>query len=183
MKHGFGEFRWASGGHYKGFYVKDQKAGFGEMIWADGSQYKGQWENGVQNGLGLMIFANGLKKAGTFKDNVLVELVDEGSIAKQDQRREILPAEFKSALTDFITERNPDEDQTNYLKKELKKNQVEEKTQPNTLLIMQEAANAPWGGKTDFTKSMFIDKVKAKDVETQYEPPSSTLVQQKSSLK
>jgi hypothetical protein len=42
------------------------------------------------------------------------------------------------------------------LEKELKKNQVEEKTQPNTLLQMQEAATAPWAGNNEFTKSMFV---------------------------
>ena len=36
---------------------------------------------------------------------------------------------------------------------------------------MQEAATAPWGKNTDFTKSMFVQKVKAKDAETQYEVP------------
>lgn len=47
MKHGAGEFTWASGGHYKGGYQYDLKSGYGEMTWADGSQYKGYWEQGV----------------------------------------------------------------------------------------------------------------------------------------
>lgn len=41
MKHGFGEFRWASGGYYKGHYQNDVKDGYGEMYWADGSIYRG----------------------------------------------------------------------------------------------------------------------------------------------
>lgn len=75
MKHGMGEFRWASGGYYKGRYEFDVKMGYGEMYWADGSIYRGQWDGGIQNGLGIMIFSNGTRKAGTFRDNVLVELL------------------------------------------------------------------------------------------------------------
>jgi hypothetical protein len=37
MKHGQGEFKWASGGYYKGGYIHDLKSGYGEMTWADGS--------------------------------------------------------------------------------------------------------------------------------------------------
>ena len=43
MKHGMGEFTWASGGNYKGEYCNDFKEGFGEMTWADGSVYSGTW--------------------------------------------------------------------------------------------------------------------------------------------
>lgn len=75
MKHGQGEFRWASGGYYKGQYEFDVKRGYGEMYWADGSIYRGQWDGGIQNGLGIMIFANGTRKAGFFQDNVLIELL------------------------------------------------------------------------------------------------------------
>lgn len=77
MKHGQGEFRWATGGYYKGRYEHDVKVGYGEMYWADGSIYRGSWERGIQNGLGIMIFANGTRKAGVFRDNVLVELLME----------------------------------------------------------------------------------------------------------
>lgn len=41
MKHGQGEFKWASGGYYKGAYFEDLKMGYGEMYWADGSIYRG----------------------------------------------------------------------------------------------------------------------------------------------
>ena len=75
MKHGQGEFRWASGGYYKGMYELDAKRGYGEMYWADGSIYRGSWDGGIQNGLGIMIFSNGTRKAGFFQDNVLVELL------------------------------------------------------------------------------------------------------------
>ena len=77
MKHGQGEFRWASGGFYRGGYFGDIKCGYGEMYWADGSIYRGQWGKGIQNGLGIMIFANGTRKAGIFRENVLIELLIE----------------------------------------------------------------------------------------------------------
>lgn len=47
MKHGPGEFKWGTGGHYKGSYANDHKEGYGEMKWADGSTYKGHWEKGI----------------------------------------------------------------------------------------------------------------------------------------
>ena len=79
-KYGHGEFRWASGGVYRGKYVEDLKDGYGEMIWADGSTYRGKWVKGIQDGLGIMVFKNGLRKAGIFESNVLVELVADNSI-------------------------------------------------------------------------------------------------------
>ena len=42
---------------------------------------------------------------------------------------------------------------------------------PNTLLQMQEAATAPFGKNTGVTREMFVQKVKAKDAETQYDNP------------
>ena len=42
--------------------------------------------------------------------------------------------------------------------------------------MMQEAATAPFGTKADLTRSMFIQKVKARDVETQYEPPVKSVL-------
>lgn len=47
MKHGFGEFIWATGSKYKGEYINDVKKGYGEMYWADGSIYRGFWSEGV----------------------------------------------------------------------------------------------------------------------------------------
>jgi hypothetical protein len=105
-----------------------------------------------------MVFANGLKKAGTFKDNVLMDLLTSPETIEVHEREtgQPLPPALKKELTKFIQELNPGEDQTHYLKKELKANQVEEKTQPNTLLLMQEADNAPWGGKSGLTRDMFV---------------------------
>lgn len=170
MKHGKGEFTWASGGNYKGDYIDDVKEGFGEMTWADGSVYSGTWQGGVQNGIGLMKFASGLKKAGSFKDNVMMEIITEEAVEQYEQQtKKQLPAEFKLLLTECIEELKPTDDHSPYIDKELKKNQVEEKTQPNTLLQMQEAVTSPFGRNTGVTKEMFVSQVKARDAETQYE--------------
>jgi hypothetical protein len=76
-----------------------------------------------------MTFANGIKKAGTFKENVLMELItDPELILKHETLHGKLPEEFKQDLVQFIEEHNPTEDQTNFLKKELKVNEYEEKT-------------------------------------------------------
>ena len=85
MKHGYGEFRWSSGGYYKGHYSFDSKESYGEMYWADGSIYRGQWKAGIQNGLGLMIFANGTRKAGFFNDNILIELLMDYETVEQTE--------------------------------------------------------------------------------------------------
>ena len=76
---------------------------------------------------------------------------------------------FKRELFQYISEMNPEEDQRDYLQKVLKKNQVEEKALPNTLLSLQEAKNVPFGQGTDMTRSMYVKKVKAIDAQTQYE--------------
>ncbi len=99
MKHGYGEFKWETGGVFKGNYAQDVKCGYGEMTWGDGSQYKGTWLNGIQNGLGIMSFSNGLKKAGIFKDNVLVEMLKtKDQILQSEFELGVLPAEFKLEL-------------------------------------------------------------------------------------
>ena len=60
---------------------------------------------------------------------------------------------------------------------------VEEETQPNTLLQMQEATNAPFAKDDKLSKSVYVEKIRAKvDAETQYEP-AQTLSRQKSVYK
>lgn len=117
-----------------------------------------------------MTFANGLRKAGTFKDNVLMDILQtKEEIDRHEEQYGLLPQKTRKELEEFIREENPEEDQTPFLRKELKANQVEEKTLPNTLLEAKEAANAPYGGNTGVTRDMFVKNVKAKDAETQYE--------------
>ena len=119
-----------------------------------------------------MSFATGIKRAGLFKDNVLMELLTSTEQIEEFHKNEgHLPESLKQELCDFLKNKNPREDQTNSLRKELKQNQFEEKTQPNTLLLAQEAANAPYGEGTGITKEAFVRKAKAKDAETQWESP------------
>ena len=47
LKHGFGEYKWATGNFYKGQYQFDKRHGYGEMFWVDGSEYKGDWVDGI----------------------------------------------------------------------------------------------------------------------------------------
>ena len=163
MKHGIGEFRWASGGYYKGNYEYDVKKGYGEMYWADGSIYRGHWDRGIQNGLGIMIFANGVRKAGIFKENVLIELLmDNETVEKMQQDGSIFPEAFKQELKEYIGLMNPKEDNRKYLKKYQDAN-LEDTQQPNTLLQMQEIANAPWdttGQGNGMTREDYISFIK-----------------------
>jgi len=70
LKHGQGEYKWASGNVYRGGYRFDKRHGYGEMFWVDGSVYKGYWVDGIQHGYGIMIMANGEEKEGLFEHGV-----------------------------------------------------------------------------------------------------------------
>ena len=177
MKHGQGEFRWATGGYYKGRYEHDVKVGYGEMYWADGSIYRGSWDRGIQNGLGIMIFSNGTRKAGIFKDNVLVELLMNQEMADEaeDMIEEPFPEAFRQELKEYIGLMNPKEDNRQYLDRKYQDAGVEDKIQPNTLLEMQELPNAPWntggdgtgggdGGNPGMTREEYIALVKHQEV-------------------
>ena len=127
MKHGMGEFRWASGGYYKGTYEYDVKKGYGEMYWADGSIYRGHWDRGIQNGLGIMIFANGTRKAGIFRENVLIELLmDNETVEKMQQDGSTMPEAFKQELKEYIGLMNPKEDNRKYLDKKYQDAKLED---------------------------------------------------------
>ena len=72
-----------------------------------------------------------------FKDNVLVEILKtKDQILQTELEVGVLPAEFKLELNNYIDELDYQEDQAKYLSRELRKNQIEELTQPNTLLLM-----------------------------------------------
>jgi hypothetical protein len=116
------------------------------MYWQDGSIYKGNWMRGIQNGLGLMCFANGIKKAGLFKDNVLVELLEDANQigAMEQDGGGKLPRQFKDELKEYFGLGNRAENNEQYLKKKLQAAAKEDKVEPNTLLQMQELAQAPW---------------------------------------
>ena len=133
------------------------------MYWADGSIYRGHWDRGIQNGLGIMIFANGTRKAGIFRENVLIELLmDNETVEKMQQDGSIIPEAFKQELKEYIGLMNPKEDNRKYLKKYQDAN-LEDTQQPNTLLQMQEIANAPWdqtGEGNGMTREDYISFIK-----------------------
>ena len=58
---------------------------------------------------------------------------------------------------------NPKENNEQYLKKVLKEPKGEDKVEPNTLLEMQDIANAPWqggDGNPGMTRDEYVDFVK-----------------------
>ena len=92
-----------------------------------------------------------------FKDNVLVEILKtKDQILQTELEVGVLPAEFKLELNNYIDELDYQVDQAKYLSRELRKNQIEELTQPNTLLLMQDAASAPWGKNNELTKATYV---------------------------
>lgn len=166
-KHGFGEFKWASGGYYRGNYYNDLKTGYGEMYWQDGSIYRGNWQNGIQNGLGIMIFANGIRKAGTFQDNVLVELImDKNDIERKEAESGVqFPQSFKQELKEYLGLMNPDENNAEYIDKKYQDARTEDKFLPNTLLQMQELAHAPWLAGGENARNEYIEMVKQQEIQ------------------
>ena len=182
MKHGHGEFRWATGGHYIGEYREDIKCGYGEMYWADGSIYRGTWERGIQNGLGIMIFSNGTRKAGVFKENVLVELLIENSTVsafESQQKGSGFPETFKAELKEYIGLMSPKENNQQYLDKKYKDAKREEKTMPNTLMEMQDITNAPWqnGGMTRDDYVNFVKHQESMEMKNDFEPAKINIPQ------
>ena len=92
-----------------------------------------------------------------FKDNVLVEILKtKDQILQTELEVGVLPAEFKLELNNYIDELDYQEDQAKYLSRELRKNQIEELTQPNTLLLMQDAASAPWSKNEELNKATYV---------------------------
>ena len=137
------------------------------MYWADGSIYRGQWgQGGIQNGLGIMIFANGTRKAGFFNDNVLVELLtDHNTVNNVEGQLDVpFPESFRQELKEYIGLMNPKEDNRQYLDKKFQDAGVEDKIAPNTLLEMQDIANAPWEAEGAMTRDDYIAFVKNQEL-------------------
>lgn len=64
---GYGEFVWAEGKKYCGFYKDDKKDGFGLYYWHGDKFFIGFWKEGKQNGFGKYIKGNNIKY-GLWKD-------------------------------------------------------------------------------------------------------------------
>ena len=92
---------------------------------------------------------------------------DTQALVQLSQVEDKVPEKFKQEVGAYLKQLNPKEDQKDYLKKELKKNQFEEKTMPNTLLFIQEAKTVPFGKGNDLTRSMYVNKIKAVDAQVQ----------------
>ena len=67
--HGYGEFKWADGKKYIGYYILDKKEGFGIYYWANPLRiYMGFWKNGKQDGVGKFFNGNKQPKYGSWKN-------------------------------------------------------------------------------------------------------------------
>lgn len=92
---GYGEYYWANGDQYKGFYKnglrhgkgvwmkmlgnsdkyegewgKDKKCGYGTYVWASGNIYKGYFLDDLRHGYGEMIWADGSAYKGHWEKGV-----------------------------------------------------------------------------------------------------------------
>lgn len=117
-KHGRGTYVWANGERYEGEWRNEKRTGRGTYFWPNGSRYEGEWLDGNRNGRGTMRLVagdGGLSSYGSrgnwidglyvadgfWKENALVETVDERRIADQQrQAREAEERNFNALLTD-----------------------------------------------------------------------------------
>lgn len=87
------------------------------------------------------------------------------------------PEAFKQELKEYIGLMNPKEDNRPYIDKKFQDAGIEDKIAPNTLLQMQEIANAPWdvaGSGEGMTREDYIAFIKNQEMEeerNQAEPP------------
>ena len=58
---GYGEFTWAEGKKYYGFYKRDIKDGFGIYYWPGGKFFIGFWKDGKQHGISKYIKGKQIK--------------------------------------------------------------------------------------------------------------------------
>ena len=67
--HGYGEFKWADGKKYIGYYINDKKEGFGIYYWSNPLRiYMGFWKNGKQEGVGKFFSGTKPPKYGSWKN-------------------------------------------------------------------------------------------------------------------
>lgn len=113
-----------------------------------------------------MIFANGTRKAGFFKENVLVELLTNHDAVHgvESQLHVPFPESFRQELKEYIGLMNPTEDNRQYLDKKFQDAGVEDKIAPNTLLEMQDIANAPWEADGGMTRDDYVAFVKNQEL-------------------
>ena len=73
---GYGEFIWADGKKFFGFYKNDKKEGFGIYYWPDNRVFVGFWKDGKQNGVGKYIKGES-SKYGIWKDGKREKWIDD----------------------------------------------------------------------------------------------------------
>ena len=102
--HGYGEFRWADGKKYAGYYIHDKKEGFGIYYWANPLRvYLGFWKNGKQDGVGKYFNGNRPPKYGIWKNGDKIEIFQD----EEQAFKSLLPNQekyikfFKCSLADI----------------------------------------------------------------------------------
>ena len=69
VRHGFGTYKFVSGGVYKGEWGDNKKNGMGEYLWPAGEMYNGNWVDNAQYGHGMMTWVSGNQYIGEWKGN------------------------------------------------------------------------------------------------------------------
>lgn len=93
------------------------------------------------------------------------------------QNQITFPESFKQELKEYIGLMNPKEDNAEFLDRKYQDAKTEDKIAPNTLLEMQEIANAPWdnSGEGDgMTRDDYITFIKNQELaeETAQQEPT-----------
>jgi hypothetical protein len=69
-KHGYGEFRFASGAFYRGMWREDSRHGLGKYTLMNGEIYEGEYKNDMREGQGTYMFRSGAKYDGCWRKHL-----------------------------------------------------------------------------------------------------------------
>ena len=115
---GYGEFIWADGKKFFGFYKNDKKEGFGIYYWPNNRFFVGFWKEGKQNGVGKFI-KDDIYKYGVWKNGTREKWFDseEDFINFMEPKEEKFIFAFKNdikKLKKFMDLDESDEEESEY---------------------------------------------------------------------
>jgi hypothetical protein len=70
MKHGYGEFQFASGASYQGMWREDNRHGQGKYRLMNGEIYEGEYKNDMREGEGSYLFRSGARYEGSWRKHL-----------------------------------------------------------------------------------------------------------------
>lgn len=70
MKHGYGEFRFASGASYQGMWREDNRHGKGKYRLLNGEVYEGDYKDDLRDGEGTYLFRSGATYEGSWRKHL-----------------------------------------------------------------------------------------------------------------